>query len=133
MKSLAEIVEHSEEVKPKLAFEKPKKSDRRRVAFDTSDLAIPKHHYAVDARYRAYIREHRCILHTLGKCEGAVEAAHMQRGGRGIKGSDYSCVPLCGKRHHPLLDGNSLDHEVEKFLWMKAWEFYAEWVRMEAK
>jgi hypothetical protein len=112
-----------------LALPKPTKDDRKRANFDTSDMPLAKHHFDRDAQYRAWIRGHRCLLAWMSKCEGSVEAAHLQRGGRSIKGSDYSCVPLCAKRHHALLDGNSLDFEVEKFLWMRAWEFLAQHMR----
>jgi hypothetical protein len=105
---------------------KPRKEDRKRANFDTSDMPYAKSHFDRDGEYRAWIRTHRCLLYWLSPCVGEVEAAHLERGGRGIKGSDYSCVPLCGKKHHKLLDGNSLDFEVEKFLWAKAWEFLAQ-------
>lgn len=113
-----------------LALPKPTKEDRKRAHFDTSDMPLAKQHFDRDGIYRAWVRGHRCLLHWMTKCEGETEAAHMQRGGRGIKGSDYSCIPLCQK-HHRLLDGNSLDFEVEKFLWQRAWEFLAQHMRSQ--
>lgn len=112
-----------------LSLPKPTKLDRKPVKIDTSDLPLSKAHHPRSADYRAWVRSHRCLLHWFSRCEGDVEAAHLQRGGTSMKGSDYSCIPLCGRRHHPLLDGNSLDFEVEKFLWMKAWELLHEWHR----
>lgn len=112
-----------------LALPKPSRADRVRTTIDTSDLAIAKQHHPRSGEFRAWVRTHRCLLHWFSSCEGPVEAAHLQRGGTSIKGSDYSCIPLCGLRHHRLLDGNSLDHEILAFLWMKAWELLHEWHR----
>jgi hypothetical protein len=126
----AEIVCASEEAK--LAYPKPTKESRRKANIDTSDLAISKRHFDRDADYRAWIRTHPCALRWMRDCIGDVEAAHLDRGGRGIKGSDLSCLPLCGKRHHKLLDGNSLDWEVTAYLWRRAWELLAEWTRKAA-
>ena len=111
-----------------LAFEKPRKEDRKRANFDTSDMPLSKSHFDRSAAYRTWIRGHRCLLHWMTGCSGAIEAAHMQRGGRGIKGSDLSCIPLCPV-HHRLLDGNSLDWEVTAYLWSKTWEFLAQHLR----
>jgi hypothetical protein len=115
------------------ALPKPSKYDRKRTRIDTTDLVLPKSHFDRDANYRAWIREHRCLLHWFSRCNGPVEAAHLQRGGLAEKGSDYSCIPLCGLNHHRLLDGNSLDHEIEKFLWQKAWFLLNEWRRREER
>ena len=115
-----------------LLLPKPTREDRKRAAIDTSELALSKRHFERDAEYRAWIRTHRCLLHWFSRCEGPVEAAHLQRGGRSLKGSDLSCIPLCGLRHHRLLDGNSLDHEITAFLWMKCWELLCQWIRRSA-
>jgi hypothetical protein len=112
-----------------LRFEKPRKEDRKRANFDTSDMPLAKFHPDRSGDYKAFIRTHRCLLHWYTPCEGPVEAAHMQRGGKSIKGSDYSCVPLCAMRHHKLLDGNSLDFEIVAWLWQKTWEFAVNWFR----
>lgn len=111
---------------------KPTKADRRRVNFDTSELPLAKANHPRSGEYKAWIRTHRCLLYWFSLCEGPVEAAHLQRGGISIKGSDYSCIPLCGLRHHRLLDGNSLDWEVMAFLWMKCWQLLHGWHRRQA-
>lgn len=108
---------------------KPQKNERRRANLNTADMPFSKSHFDRSGDYKAWIRTHRCLMFWYSPCEGAVESAHMQRGGRSIKGSDYSCIPLCGRNHHKLLDGNALDFEVEKFLWMRCWEFVVEWMR----
>lgn len=112
-----------------LALPKPLKSDRKRGEMDTSDLVLAKRHFPRSGDYKAWVRSQRCLLHWFSRCDGDVEAAHMQRGGASIKGSDFSCVPLCGRNHHRLLDGNSLDWEVMCFLWKAAWELLHAWHR----
>jgi hypothetical protein len=113
---------------------KPTREDRRRSKIDTSELMLSKEHPDRSGEYKAWIRTHRCILHWLSPCEhfdGKVEAAHMDKCGRGIKGSDLSCIPLC-RRHHGALDTNTLDWQIVAFCWMKAWELLAEWHRRAA-
>lgn len=112
-----------------LKFEKPRRDDRRRSHVDTSDMPLAKKHFDRSGLYKAWIRSHRCLLFWYSRCEGDVEAAHLQRGGASIKGSDYSCIPLCGRNHHKLLDGNSLDFEIERFLWQQCWQFLVDWMR----
>lgn len=78
--------------------------------------------------YKAWIRTLPCLLAWVaGGCEGRIEAAHLQRGGMGIKGSDASCIPLCGMRHHKQLDANLLDDATLALLWTKAWELRERW------
>lgn len=105
-----------------LSIPKPRKEDRKSSQIQTAGMAFPKAHFERDAAYRKWIITHRCLLFWFTKCEGPVEAAHMAMGGRGIKGSDYSCLSLC-RSHHLLLDGNSLDYEVMSYLWREAWSF----------
>lgn len=111
---------------------KPTKEDRKRARLDTTDLALPKSHFDRDSTYRAWVRLRACLMKWEGRCEGNIEAAHLMRGGRGIKGSDYSYIPLC-QGHHRLLDGNSLDFEVLAYLWMRCWELREEYRRRVEK
>jgi hypothetical protein len=108
---------------------KPTRADRKRSAIETFDLVYPKAHFLRDGDYRAWVRTHRCVLPAYDKaCQGAVQAAHLEHGGRGIKGSDASCVPLC-ERHHGTLDGETLPWQFVAFLWVKAWALREEWHR----
>lgn len=53
--------------------------------------------------YRKFVASHPCCI-----CGNPnVQAAHTERGGMGMKGSDSSCVPLCGYPcgHHDQYDG----------------------------
>lgn len=118
-----------------LALPKPTRADRKKVAIDTLDLALPKKHFTRDAEYRAWVITHRCLLPRYEKPCGSVigrgsaaEAAHLQHGGKAEKGSDASCVPLCGV-HHAMLDAETLPWQIVAFLWMKCWELREEWHR----
>lgn len=44
--------------------------------------------------YRSYVAEHGCEV-----CGRPAEAAHTGTGGKGIKASDATCIPLC-RTHH---------------------------------
>lgn len=121
-----------------LAFPKPTREGRKKANVDTLDLAIPKAHFERDADYRAWVTTHRCLLPGFeGGCRTIsgrkdVEAAHLQHGGRGVKGSDASCIPLC-PRHHDALDAETLPWQIVAFLWMKAWALREEWHRKGVK
>jgi len=66
-------------------------------------------------KYRGWVRTLPCACHIvemeLGEagawspCFGAVQAAHTVNNGRGSKGSDYSCVPLCAYHHQEYDNG----------------------------
>lgn len=118
------------------ALPKPTRDDRKRTSFDTSELAYPKAHYERDGDYREWLTKfHRCLLPNFdGRQCGRigdrrpVEAAHLQHGGKGIKGSDASCVPLCPV-HHDMLDAETLPWQMVAFLWMKALFLRESWHR----
>lgn len=109
------------------------------LPIDTGELAQPKARYLRDAAYRAWIRDtHKCLLpnHEGKKCgtigdRGNVEAAHLEHGGTGIKGSDASCIPLCPV-HHDTLDAETLPWQIVAFLWMKCWQLREDWHRRQA-
>ena len=112
------------------ALPKPRKADRKRAAIDTSDLAHPKRHFTRDDDYKAYVREQACLMAWHGPCQGVIQAAHLAHGGRGIKGSDASCIPLCGL-HHLCLDSNVLEWQIIAHLWARAFELREEYHRLE--
>jgi hypothetical protein len=114
---------------------KPTRADRKKANIDTSMLAFPKEHFDRDAKYRAWVRTHRCLLwwDKDNRCEGDVQAAHLDKGGRGIKGADSSCIPLCGLRHHLMLDGHVIDWQVIAYLWQQLWALREQWHKLEAK
>lgn len=115
---------------------KPTKRDRPKRPMDTRALAHPKVHALRDGDYREWIRTRPCLLASLPPCDtkpdrAPIEAAHLDRGGRGIKGSDASCIPLCPV-HHDLLDGQTLDWQIIAFLWKSVWRL-RETYKPEAK
>jgi hypothetical protein len=122
-----------------MMYPKPTRADRKRVNFDTHDLEFPKRHPLRDSEYKAWIRNHlRCLLYNFeGKCRtigdrGRIEAAHLEHFGKGIKGSDASCIPLC-PRHHDALDAETLPWQIVAKLWFDAWQLREEWHRRQAK
>ncbi len=50
-------------------------------------------------QYKTYIRSLGCLVYH---CQKPSEPHHEESGGVGMKGSDLSCVPLCGglQGHH---------------------------------
>jgi hypothetical protein len=70
--------------------------DTRRQA---AELRLPKPERQQDERYLAYVRQHSCL--ACG-ATGAVQAHHLDRGGTGSKGPDYTAVPLCATCHGHL-------------------------------
>jgi len=52
-----------------------------------------------DKKYLAWIKTLPC---QVCRTPGATEPHHTETGGIGIKGSDYSCVPLCHVCHQKL-------------------------------
>ncbi len=63
-------------------------------------MMLPKSKPPRSEKYRRWIASQPCLICASPE----TQAAHTERGGRGMKGSDYSCVPLC-LRHHDELDG----------------------------
>ena len=54
--------------------------------------------------YKQFIREQDCLLMGMYcQCIGDVAPHHTEGAGMSIKGSDFSCVPLCAS-HHLLMD-----------------------------
>lgn len=123
-----------------LAFPKPQREDRpkRGEGMDTHDLALPKAHFLRDGDYKAWIRSQRCLLPKYdGGCKAIgerrdTEAAHLEHGGKGVKGSDASCIPLC-PTHHDQLDSEVLPWQVVASLWKSAWRLREEWNRKGSK
>lgn len=63
----------------------------------TKGEPLPKHINDRDSQYREFIRSFPCLVK--GCRETPIHAHHMETGGMGTKGSDYSCIPLCHKHH----------------------------------
>jgi hypothetical protein len=57
-----------------------------------------------DQKYKDWLKERNCILKSFWSCEGPIDPAHTVGNGRGSKGPDSSCVPLC-RKHHDEMDG----------------------------
>jgi len=49
-----------------------------------------------DSQYIAWLHTLPCMLCNK---QGPVHAHHTKSGGMGIKGSDYSCIPVCSECH----------------------------------
>lgn len=49
-------------------------------------------------RYMDFVKTLDCCVSSAG-CGGEIAAHHTETGGMGIKGSDLSCIPLCGIHH----------------------------------
>lgn len=122
----------------RLAFEKPRKEDRKRANFDTTTMPHQKAHFDRNAEFKAFVRGLACLLSGWRneECGGVTEFAHITTGGLQRKGSDLHGVNLCGN-HHRLGPG-SFHHlgSVEAFdavhgtnLWQSNAELLAEWVR----
>lgn len=132
MTDLHEIVQMSERLK------KPSREDRKKARIDTSELPLAKRHFTRDSDYRAWIaKTHTCLLpnHDGRRCgrigpRNPIEAAHLEHGGKGIKGSDVSVIPLCPV-HHDMLDAETLPWQIVAFLWMKALFLREQWHQMK--
>lgn len=60
-----------------------------------------------DKGYREFLGTRLCLvqqLHPETLCSGRSFAAHTGNNGRGSKGADSGCVPLC-RKHHDEMDG----------------------------
>jgi len=58
-----------------------------------------------DNKYIEWIRSLSCCICGY---PAPSDPHHSESGGKGIKGSDYSCLPFCHK-HHALLHNNGKD------------------------
>jgi hypothetical protein len=132
----AEIVCASEETK--LRFPKPLRHERKANRIGTADLEHAKKHFDRDAKFRAFVSGHECLLAPwkIAECSGKTEFAHITTGGRSVKGSDYFGVPLCGGHHrtgdgsyHNLGSLEAFDSVHGTNLWRVSAELLAEWVR----
>lgn len=82
--------------------------------------------WRVNKKYRAYIRERRCIFGDLGNCWGDTQAAHvrtMGTGGVGIKPPDHMLLPMCAGHHLEQHAG----HRPTKEDCVRAWEAWILW------
>ena len=80
------------------------KSQIKRIAIQTKSL--PKDPKDRDPEYREFVRQFDCVV--MG-CKGKeIHAHHAETGGMGIKGSDYSCIPVCPNHH---TGGNESIHQ----------------------
>ena len=81
---------------------------------------LPKPQTPRDPKYLAWIRTLPCLF--CGK-PGPSQAHHTATGGMSLKGSDFSCVPLCGDCHSIMHtehgkrlteDNSSMDQAIER-------------------
>lgn len=117
---------------------KPTRAERKKTPADTSALPFPKAHFDRDAKFKAFVNAHACLLSGFANhdCGGVTEFSHLLTGGTSVKCSDYHAVPLCSN-HHRLAPG-SFHHlgSWESFesvhginLWRENAALLAEWVR----
>jgi hypothetical protein len=73
----AEIVCASEETK--LRFPKPLRHERKANRIGTADLEHAKKHFDRDAKFRAFVSGHECLLAPwkIAECSGKTEFAHI--------------------------------------------------------
>jgi len=73
--------------------------------------ADPKPVTDKDPKYLAWIRKQPCVITGRTPCE----AHHTQTGGMGMKGSDYSAIPMHHSEHMKC-------HQLgEKTFWLEMW------------
>ena len=76
---------------------------------------IPKQPRIESKKYRKWIRTHNCV-----NCDNPETVAHhilkYTDGGKGLKPSDFCCVPLCHHCHMAIHNG----HEPDKSLTLAA-------------
>ena len=58
-------------------------------------MLIPKANFIRDKAFRKWLSEQVCAK---CKIEGHSQAAHIGKGGKGIKGGDDTCLSLCCER-----------------------------------
>lgn len=91
------------------------KTQRPKTRMDTSGLLLAKEHPVIEPKYRVFVRQHSCALHS-SECRGRVVCAHLTQPGhaaRSQKYSDAACVPLCDY-HHDIIDRRVLVPEEER-------------------
>lgn len=95
---------------------------------ETIDMRIPKKKPARNDEYLEYIRSLPCCVCVTGT---PVEPHHMEGGGVGQKGSDYSCIPLCTQHHRELHDVGVDHFQCDKVLnlWMMVFKCVDLWMR----
>lgn len=75
-------------------------------------LAFPKNPSVRDEKFRRFIASQPCLK---CKIEGHTQAAHLERGGKGYKGHDSTCAPLC------CVSGNSCHVKLDQHLEIRYW------------
>jgi hypothetical protein len=120
------------------ALPKPSKADRQRAEFDTSAMPFSKEHFDTDAKFRAFVKGHPCVLSPWknNECGGVTEFAHITTGGMQTKGSDFHGVPLCSNHHtagrgayHKLGSVEAFDSVHGTNLWRENALLLAAWIR----
>lgn len=76
----------------------------------------PKNPPGRSEAYLDYIRSLPCIV-----CRNPAEPHHTESGGVGLKGSDFSCVPLCRKHHRELHDMTVSEFESKYYIELKTY------------
>lgn len=55
--------------------------------------------------YKKFVREHPCVFHIGGRCDGPIDAHHQGKHAMSEKTDDSRCVPLCRHHHRQVTDG----------------------------
>lgn len=76
-------------------------------------LLLPKQNYLRSKPFRKWLSGLPCLV---CKVEGRSQAAHLGKGGRGIKGHDSECAPLCHSKFNQgmLVDGCHVELDQHK-------------------
>lgn len=77
-------------------------------------MLIPKQNYTRDEKWREWLSTMPCMK---CKIEGYSQAAHLEKGGTGIKGHDSTCAPLCCARPNEQGCHIKLDQHLEPHYW----------------
>ncbi len=83
-------------------------------------LLLPKQNYLRSKPFRKWLSGLPCLV---CKIEGRSQAAHLGKGGRGIKGHDYECAPLCHSKFNEwgqLVNG--CHSELDQYKRVRYWD-----------
>lgn len=85
-----------------------------------------------DPEYKRWLRTRWCVIGYQvvgGECEphagSCPDPAHTKSGGKGMKGPDSSCIPLCRKHH------DEMDHQIGREAFAKKYALDLEKVAAE--
>jgi hypothetical protein len=103
LKCCYRTIKRASRLKQRTPLKRPSKPIARKTAVKKKRAKPRRVAVLRDAAYRAWIRERRCI--ACAACgpktmwHSTIDPAHTKNNGRGSKGADSDCIPLC-RYHH---------------------------------